>query len=227
MGRGIAQVCAQAGLTTLLFDSRNGAVEEAIATVDKALAGLVSKGRMSSDAKHNVLDHMKPIHSLDQAKNADIVIEAIVEDLNAKRELFRELERHLSHDAVLATNTSSLSVTEVAATCERPERVGGLHFFNPPPLMRLVEVINGLRSDPALVEALTGFEHYIQWAFLTYGITLTGLPAISVPCGFTANGLPVGVQIVGRRRGEAPVLQAAAAFEAAAPWAGRVPPTVA
>ncbi|HET9685585.1 MAG TPA: 3-hydroxyacyl-CoA dehydrogenase, partial [Pseudolabrys sp.] len=91
------------------------------------------------------------------AKNADIVIEAIVENVNAKRELFRELERHLSHDAVLATNTSSLSVTEVAAACERPERVGGLHFFNPPPLMRLVEVINGLRSDPALVEALTGF----------------------------------------------------------------------
>ena len=157
MGRGIAQVCAQAGLTTMLFDSRKGAAEEAIAGVDKALAGLVSKGRMSADARHDVLDHMKPIHSLDQAKNADIVIEAIVEDLNAKRELFRELERHLSHDAVLATNTSSLSVTEVAATCERPERVGGLHFFNPPPLMRLVEVINGLRSDPALVEVLTGF----------------------------------------------------------------------
>jgi 3-hydroxybutyryl-CoA dehydrogenase len=157
MGRGIAQVCAQAGLTTLLFDSRNGAVEEAIATVDKALAGLVSKGRMSSDAKHNVLDHMKPVHSLDQAKNADIVIEAIVEDLDAKRELFRTLESRLSPGAVLATNTSSLSVTEVAASCERPERVGGLHFFNPPPLMRLVEVITGLRSDPALVEVLTGF----------------------------------------------------------------------
>src|SRR5262245_38340337 len=157
MGRGIAQVCAQAGLATMLFDSRKGAVEEAIAGVDKALAGLVSKGRMSSDVIHNVLDHIKPIHSLDQAKNADIVIEAIVEDVNAKRELFHELERHLSYDAVLATNTSSLSVTEVAAACERPERVGGLHFFNPPPLMRLVEVINGLRSDPALVEALTGF----------------------------------------------------------------------
>jgi 3-hydroxybutyryl-CoA dehydrogenase len=157
MGRGIAQVCAQAGLATLLFDSRNGAVEEAIAAVDTALAGLVSKGRMSSDAKHNVLDHLKPIHSLDQAKSADIVIEAIVEDLRAKRELFRALESRVSPGAVLATNTSSLSVTEVAAACERPERVGGLHFFNPPPLMRLVEVINGLRSDPALIEVLTGF----------------------------------------------------------------------
>src|SRR5262245_38343765 len=125
MGRGIAQVCAQAGLATMLFDSRKGAVEEAIAGVDKALAGLVSKGRMSSDAKHNVLDHIKPIHSLDQAKNADIVIEAIVEDLDAKRELFRLLESRLSPEAVLATNTSSLCVREVAESCERTERVGG------------------------------------------------------------------------------------------------------
>ncbi len=88
---------------------------------------------------------------------AGIVIEAIVEDLAAKRELFRALEQRIAPDAVLATNTSSLSVTEIAAGCANPERVGGLHFFNPPPLMRLVEVIGGLRSDPALVAALTGF----------------------------------------------------------------------
>jgi 3-hydroxybutyryl-CoA dehydrogenase len=157
MGRGIAQVCAQAGLTTLLFDSRDGAVGEAVAAIDRGLEGLVSKGRMSAVAKQNVIDQLKPIRSFDEAKNADIVIEAIVEDLHAKRELFRTLENCLSRDAVLATNTSSLSVTEVAAACERPERIGGLHFFNPPPLMRLVEVIGGLRSDPALVEALMGF----------------------------------------------------------------------
>ena len=88
---------------------------------------------------------------------AGIVIEAIVEDLAAKRELFRELEKRIAPDAVIATNTSSLSVTEIAAGCGDPARVAGLHFFNPPPLMRLVEVIGGLRSDPALVEALTGF----------------------------------------------------------------------
>jgi 3-hydroxybutyryl-CoA dehydrogenase len=157
MGRGIAQVCAQAGLVTLLFDSRDGAVKEAITTIDKGLEGLVSKGRLSAAARQNTLDQLKPIHSLDEAGNTGIVIEAIVEDLQAKRELFCALENRLSRDAVLATNTSSLSVTEVGAACEAPGRVGGLHFFNPPPLMRLVEVIGGLRSDPTLVDALTGF----------------------------------------------------------------------
>ena len=112
---------------------------------------------MTADAKRGVLERLKPISSFDEAKGAGIVIEAIVEELAAKRELFRELEKRLAPDAVLATNTSSLSVTEIAAGCERPGRVGGLHFFNPPPLMRLVEVIGGLRSDPTLVEALVGF----------------------------------------------------------------------
>jgi len=157
MGRGIAQVCAQAGLITLLFDSRSGAVTEAIAAIDKGLEGLVSKGRMTADNKRGVLGRLRPISSLDEARSAGIAIEAIVEDLNAKHELFRALEKHLAPDAVLATNTSSLSVTKIAAGCARPERVAGLHFFNPPPLMRLVEVIGGLRSHPALVEALVSF----------------------------------------------------------------------
>ncbi|HET7384478.1 MAG TPA: 3-hydroxyacyl-CoA dehydrogenase [Pseudolabrys sp.] len=157
MGRGIAQVCAQAGLTTLLFDSRYGAVKEAVAMIDKGLEGLVSKGRMTADAKRGALERLKPIRSFDEAKGAGIIIEAIVEELAAKRELFRELEKRLAPDTVLATNTSSLSVTKIAAGCERPGRVAGLHFFNPPPLMRLVEVIGGLRSDQTLVEALVGF----------------------------------------------------------------------
>src|SRR5262245_34535532 len=191
MGRGIAQVCAQAGLTTLLFDSRNGAVEEAVAAVDKALAGLVSKGRMSSDTKHNVLGHMKPIRSLDQAQNADIAIEAIVEDLHAKRELFRALESRLLPDAVLATNTSSLSVTEIAAGCEKPGRVGGLHFFNPPPLMRLVEVIGGLRSDPAIIPALVGFVKRIN----KHPIVATDTPGFVVNHAGRAYG-PEALRIV-------------------------------
>jgi 3-hydroxybutyryl-CoA dehydrogenase len=161
MGRGIAQLCAQAGLTTLLFDSRDGAVKQAIAAIDKALDGLVSKGRMTAQAKQSTIDHLRPIDSLDEAASAAVVIEAIVENLDAKRELFRELEKHLAPDAVIATNTSSLSVTEIAAGCARPERVAGLHFFNPPPLMRLVEVIGGLRTDPTVIEGLTGFSKRI------------------------------------------------------------------
>ena len=157
MGRGIAQVCAQAGLSTLLADAREGAVADAIEAIDKALANQVSKGRMSERAMRDTLARLTPIASAEEAAGAAIVIEAIVENLEAKRALFRELEKHVAADAVLATNTSSLSVTEIAAGCARPERVGGLHFFNPPPLMRLVEVIGGLRGEPALIETLAGF----------------------------------------------------------------------
>ena len=157
MGRGIAQVCAQAGIPALLFDSRQGAAPEAVAAIEKALAGQVAKGRMTAEAKQEVIARLRPVASLDEVAGARLVIEAIVEDLAIKRELFRALESRIAPDAVIATNTSSLSVTEIAAGCGNPARVGGLHFFNPPPLMRLVEVIGGLRSDPALVEALTGF----------------------------------------------------------------------
>ncbi len=157
MGRGIAQVCAQAGMTALLFDSRDGAAREAVAAIDKALDGVVAKGRMAADVKVGVMGRLRAIGTLDEVAPAGLVIEAIVEDLVAKRELFRALESRIAADAVLATNTSSISVTAIAAGCAHPGRVGGLHFFNPPPLMRLVEVIGGLRSDPALVPALTGF----------------------------------------------------------------------
>jgi len=161
MGRGIAQVCAQAGVATLLFDARAGAVRDAIAAIDKGLDGLVSKGRMSAPAKQGTLDRLRPIESLDDASAAGIVIEAIVEDRGAKVDLFRALEKCIEPDAVLATNTSSLSVTEIAAGCNRPERVAGLHFFNPPPLMKLVEVIGGLRTDAGLVMALSDFARRI------------------------------------------------------------------
>jgi 3-hydroxybutyryl-CoA dehydrogenase len=157
MGRGIAQLCAQAGLDTLLFDSRPGAVEEAIAAIGKGLDGLVSKGRMTADSRAAVLGRIKPIGSFDEAKPAGLVIEAIVEDIAAKLALFGELEKRVAPDAVIVTNTSSLSVTEVAATCAHPARVAGLHFFNPPPLMKLVEVIGGLRTDRSVVEVLVGF----------------------------------------------------------------------
>jgi 3-hydroxybutyryl-CoA dehydrogenase len=162
MGRGIAQVCAQAGLNALMFDTREGAVDEALAAIDKGLDGQVAKGRMTAEAKQDVLAHLKPITSLDEAARSDVMIEAIVEKLNVKRELFRALEKLVAPDVVLATNTSSLSVTEVAAGCDKPERVAGLHFFNPPPVMRLVEVIGGLRTEPALVEALVGFVKRIK-----------------------------------------------------------------
>jgi len=161
MGRGIAQLCAQAGLATLLFDSNSGAVKQAIAAIDKGLEGLVSKGRMTAETKKDVLARLQPISTYDECARAGIVIEAIVEDISAKRSLFREIEQRVAADAVLATNTSSLSVTEVAAGCAQPRRVAGLHFFNPPPLMKLVEVIGGLRTEPKVVESLVEFARRI------------------------------------------------------------------
>ena len=162
MGRGIAQVCAQAGLNALMFDTREGAVAEALDLINKGLDGQVAKGRMTDEAKQDVIAHLKPIGSLDEAAGSDVVIEAIVEKLEVKRELFRALEKLVAPDAVLATNTSSLSVTEVAAGCDKPERAAGLHFFNPPPVMKLVEVIGGLNTESALVEALVGFVKRIK-----------------------------------------------------------------
>ena len=191
MGRGIAQVCAQAGLTTLLFDTREGAVKEALDAVAKALDGQVAKGRMSADDKHHTMQHLWPVASLDEAAGAGIAIEAIVENLDAKRALFRELEKRLAPDAVLATNTSSLSVTEIAAGCERPQRVGGLHFFNPPPLMRLVEVIGGLRGDAGLVDALVGFVRRIN----KHPVVATDTPGFVVNHAGRAYG-PEALRIV-------------------------------
>jgi 3-hydroxybutyryl-CoA dehydrogenase len=191
MGRGIAQVCAQAGLTTLMFDSRDGAVQEAVTNINKALDGLVSKGRMTADVKQGVIGRLKPIGSLDEAKSAGVIIEAIVENLDAKRELFRELEKRLAPDAVIATNTSSLSVTEIAAGCSRPGRVAGLHFFNPPPLMKLVEVIGGLRTDPAVVEGLSSFGKRIN----KHPVVATDTPGFLVNHAGRAYG-PEALRIV-------------------------------
>jgi len=191
MGRGIAQVCAQAGLTTLLFDARDGAVREALDAVAKGLDGQVAKGRMTAEDKHHTMQRLWPIGSLDEAAGAGIAIEAIVENLDAKRALFRELEKRMAPDAVLATNTSSLSVTEIAAGCDRPERVGGLHFFNPPPLMRLVEVIGGLRGDAGLVDALVGFVRRIK----KHPVVATDTPGFVVNHAGRAYG-PEALRIV-------------------------------
>ena len=154
MGRGIAQIAAQAGLDVRLFDAQSGAAARARAAVDNTLAGLQAKGRISGAARAQAIDRITVAESLSALAGAQVVIEAIVEDLAAKQALMRDLEKELDGDCVIATNTSSLSVTAIASVCLRPQRVAGFHFFNPVPLMKLVEVIDGLRTDPAVSEAL-------------------------------------------------------------------------
>ncbi len=154
MGAGIVQWAAEAGHTVIAFDARPGAVVAAKEKLADLFDRIVAKGRMTAEAAAAALARITPAETLADFARADVVIEAIVEDLEAKRGLFRDLEEIVRPDAVLATNTSSLSVTAVAAAARRPERVAGLHFFNPVPLMKVVEVIPGLRTAPAVTDGL-------------------------------------------------------------------------
>jgi 3-hydroxybutyryl-CoA dehydrogenase len=154
MGRGIAQVLAQCGTRTLLFDAQHGAAEKAKASIAQSLAKVVEKGRMSAAEGDAVTGRIEIVGSLEAFKPCHVVVEAIIEDLNSKRELFRTLEGIVSDDCVLASNTSSLSVTAMAAQCKRPQRVAGYHFFNPVPVMKVVEVVDGVMTDPRVGDAL-------------------------------------------------------------------------
>lgn len=154
MGAGIAQVAAQAGHPVWLHDAREGAAAEAKARLARSLDALVAKGRLSAEALTQTLARITPVGALAEAAGARLVVEAIVEKLDVKRALFRELEGLVAPDCVLATNTSSISVTAIANGLAHPERLVGMHFFNPVPLMKLVEVVSGLQTAPAVAEAI-------------------------------------------------------------------------
>ena len=148
MGGGIAQVLAQAGVEVRLFDSRAGAAAQARERIAGQLAKLVQKGRMESAAASSAAARIHPVDGIADLAASDVVIEAIVEELEAKREVFRAIEAAVGGGAIIATNTSSLAVTAIASACRQPERVAGLHFFSPVPLMKVVEVIDGARTAP-------------------------------------------------------------------------------
>jgi 3-hydroxybutyryl-CoA dehydrogenase len=161
MGAGIAQVAAQAGHAVRLFDMREGAAAQARDKLQSTFDGLVAKGRMTADEAAAALARVQPVDSLTEARDAALVVEAIVENLEAKRALFRDLQALLGPQAVLATNTSSISVTAIANGLARPGRLVGMHFFNPVPLMKLVEVVSGLQTDCEVAEAV--FELAKAW----------------------------------------------------------------
>jgi 3-hydroxybutyryl-CoA dehydrogenase len=154
MGAGIAQVAAQAGHPVWLFDMREGAAAAACEQIGKTLAGLEAKGRIAAGQAQAAQARLQPLAALEQARGAALAIEAIVENLDAKRALFRQLEGLLDPQAVLATNTSSISVTAIARGLQAPQRLVGMHFFNPVPLMKLVEVVSGLQTDVIVAEAI-------------------------------------------------------------------------
>lgn len=154
MGRGIAQISAQAGIRTLLFDAQPGAAKAAREAIDATLGKLVERGRLADDARRATVERLQVADALSGLTGAHVIVEAIVERLDVKQPLFAELERITTPDCILATNTSSLSVTSIAAACKSPERVAGFHFFNPVPLMKIVEVIDGVMTAPAVCDAL-------------------------------------------------------------------------
>jgi len=154
MGAGIAQVAAQAGHPVKLYDNRPGAAAQAVAGIDRQLARLVEKGKLPAGEREAIVARLCPADTLDTLADARLVIEAIVENLSVKQALLHELEALCADDCILASNTSSLSITSLAAGLKRPQQVVGMHFFNPAPLMALVEVVSGLATDPAVAACL-------------------------------------------------------------------------
>jgi len=154
MGAGIAQVAAQAGHRVRLYDSRDGAAADAKRKLAATFDGLVGKGKIAAEAATATLARIDTIAALAEAQDSGLVVEAIVENLEVKRSLLKQLEALVAPDCVLATNTSSISVTALAHGMAHPERLVGMHFFNPVPLMKLVEVVSGLHTDAVVADAI-------------------------------------------------------------------------
>lgn len=153
MGRGITQVLAQSGIVVTMTDRDSEALEDALRTIESSLARGVERGRISEEDSDLAMSLIETETSLDSIRSTDLAIEAIVEDVNAKRELFKDLDRLAADHAILASNTSSISITLLGAATNRPDQVVGMHFFNPVPVMSLVEVVRGLETSDETVEA--------------------------------------------------------------------------
>ncbi|MCW5575504.1 MAG: 3-hydroxyacyl-CoA dehydrogenase [Burkholderiales bacterium] len=154
MGRGIAQVAATGGIQVFLTDAKPGAVSDAHDFVSKMLHRAVEKGNISKPDAAAAISRIHQVASIEDLAKCQIIIEAVAEELHVKQALFAKLETIVPDNCILVSNTSALSITSIAANCKRPERVAGMHFFNPVPLMKLVEVIDGLRTDPSTCESL-------------------------------------------------------------------------
>ena len=154
MGQGIVQVSVQGGLQAYIFDREEGGAEAAKATIAKRLERLVEKERISQEACQQAISLMQPVSKLEGIADADFVVEAVFEDLQVKHEIFTRLENIVSESCILASNTSSIPIASIASVCRHPSRIAGLHFFNPVPLMQLVEVIVAAATSQKTTDAL-------------------------------------------------------------------------
>lgn len=153
MGSGIAQVAATAGCAVKLFDLNSAALDKAKSALEKILTRLIEKGRIDTDEKNRIQGNIQYVNTLKDLTDSDLTIEAIVENLDIKKKVFQELEGYVSDQCIIASNTSSLSIASIAASLEKPERCIGIHFFNPAPLMKLVEVIPAVQTATAVLDS--------------------------------------------------------------------------
>lgn len=155
MGNGIAQLAAQIGCTVVMRDVEQRFVDNGLKNINRFLSKSVEKGKMTEDQKGEILGRITGTTQMADLKEVDIVIEAVIEDLNLKKSVFKELDGICRPEVILATNTSSMSITEIAVATQRPDKVVGMHFFNPVPLMRLVEVIRAYQTSDDTVQITT------------------------------------------------------------------------
>ncbi len=151
MGSGIAQVAAVAGHRVKIFDTQTGAMARAIESIKAALRRGVARRAVSEQEASAAVNRVIPVMGLEELADSGFVIEAIAENLELKQDVFQDVEKIVAPDCILATNTSSLSITELAMALDRPERFVGMHFFNPAPLMELTEIVSGLATDPQII----------------------------------------------------------------------------
>ncbi|NND72200.1 MAG: 3-hydroxybutyryl-CoA dehydrogenase [Rhodothermales bacterium] len=154
MGSGIGQIAATHGHQTVIVDSSKDQLKRSKAGLQKILARLVEKGRLTRDESVATLDRISFSTDIEATSGSGLVVEAIIEDLAAKQAVFDQIEKHVDSSAIIATNTSSLSVTSVAGSCKEPQRVAGMHFFNPAPVMALVEIVPGVATDESTINAI-------------------------------------------------------------------------
>ena len=154
MGIGIAQIASTSNCNVFIFDQNKSACQQALKKLEKVLIRLIEKGKISTIKKDSILSNIKIVESLESMKDSDLIIEAIVENSAAKKEIFCQIESIVSNDCVLATNTSSISITSLASCLKNPIRFIGIHFFNPAPIMPLVEIIPALQTNSKLVKEI-------------------------------------------------------------------------
>ena len=179
MGGGIAQVFAQSGFTVYLNDIKEEFVQRGIDNISKQLARSVEKGRMSEEEKGKILGNLIPSTSYEDAKNVQLVIEAATENRDIKLSIFKQLDEITAPETILASNTSSLSITDIAAATVHQERVIGMHFFNPAPVMKLVEVIRALQTSDEVVKAVRELTEKIGKLQLTLKTLMDSLLTVS------------------------------------------------